>query len=158
MNFPDWMECAGEKFGIILNTIFQRGLEFGLAGISIINGRAAFGTIEGKPLAPFLFSALSQLSKEPYIWAISLIGVGMIHCVVLLWTFNSEKPRARAVIAFAQTIAYVTVSIAILTGKQPDMAAERYIWNGSLAFLCFVVLLARAISDAQPPQGESPRG
>ena len=143
-------ECAGERLGIVLNLVYQRGLEMAIGGFSIINGRAALSSdMNERPLAPFLHSALSQLSREPYVWAIALIGIGLLHLIVISVSMFAKGTAARAAMAFIQTALYVAVVTAILTSKEPVMASERYAWNSCLAFLCFVVLTSRTISDRQ---------
>lgn len=140
-------DLAGECLGILLNLLHQRGLEFSLAGASVINGRSAL--IEdgsGNALAPFLHSALSQLSKQPYVWAVLLIGIGLLHFIVLIGTLTSKRTLKRAVMAFVQAGAYVAITTAILTSTRESGGAERYAWSAVLSFLCFVVLTSRTIS------------
>lgn len=127
--------------------LYQRGLEIGLAGASVINGRAALMSNEhGATLAPFLYSALSQLSKEPRVWAIFLTGVGVAHLIVLAATFRGKKTAMRALMMFIQTGVYVAVTVAILTSTRDAGGAERYAWSACLSFLCFVVLTSRAVA------------
>lgn len=142
------IERAGERVGALLNLIYQRGLEIMLAGLSVINGRAALAyNAQGEPTAPFLYSALSQFAQPPYVWAVSLIGVGMVHFIVLAVTLTNERTFGRAMMAFVQTGVYVSITMAILTSTRDGGGPERYAFIACTAFLCFVVLTARAISE-----------
>lgn len=158
MRFPEWSLCAGERLGYFLNLLFQRGLEFALAMVTIINGRAALSSDLGaRPLAPFLHSALSQLSHEPYVWSLFLISIGTVHLLVLLGTLFGKRTAKRAIMAFIQTAVYVAITTAILTSDEPIQSAERYAMSAAMAFLCFVVLTARTISE-MAKQGGSLNG
>ena len=139
-----------------LHEVFERGLEFALAGATVINGRAAlYDRPDGVPLAPYLYSALAWLSRHPSEWAALLFAAGVVYFFVLLNSMRSDRYLGRAVMGAVIFLIYVAISAAILTGTEPSQAAERYVWAACLAFLASVYLGAQAITEWRAARGDA---
>ncbi len=141
--------------GWLLHEWFERGLEFALAGASIVNARATlFQTSDGHPLAPFLLSALEFLSRAPVMWTVFLAIVGASHMAIVLASFGRDWFPIRALACMIQTAVYVAVSAAIITGPAPHQAGERYYFTSWLAFLAAVALLSQALHSGRQHRGD----
>ena len=132
----------------VLENIFERGLEIELAGLLIIDGRSVFSTrLNGEPLAPFLTSALKYLATNPLIVAEFLILAGCLHLAILFRSVRSGKYLGRALMAALALLTYVAIAFAVVTGLEPNQAAERFEWKAVLAFVCVVYLGSRAVAQ-----------
>lgn len=145
----------GARVGIFLVELFERGLEVALAGITVINGHNALSVdANGAPLAPFLNSALRQLSYSSSDWAITLMGFGALHLVVLLFSIRRVMTPLRLVLAVGSFFVYVAVATAVLTGAYRFVAAERYLWSAAMSLLCSVALFLqwKSSEDEKEPR------
>jgi len=137
-----------------LEDVFERGLEIGLAGSLIIDGRSVFAMrTSGEALAPFLTSALKYLSPSSQIVAFFLILSGCLHLAILGFSVRSDKYLGRALMSALALLTYVAVGFAVVTGLEPKQAAERFAWAAVLAFICTVYLGSRAVAKNRKKDG-----
>lgn len=143
------------RLATALENVFERGLEIALAGNMIIDGRSVFAMRQnGEPLAPFLSSALKFLSPNPQIEAFFLIMVGCLHLIILGFSVRSDKYTGRALMSALALFTYVAVAFAVVTGLEPNQAAERFAWSAVMAFVCVVYLGSRAVAKACKKGGD----
>lgn len=148
MNFPTSLSRLRLLLGWMLHEWHKRGLEFAVAGASLINARATlFQTADGKPIAPFLSSALDFLAYQPVFWTVFLAAVGLVHMALVIASFGREWFWWRVGACATQALIYVGVSAAIVTGPAPHEAGERYFFT---AWLAFWVAIALAVEARQP--------
>lgn len=134
------------SLGVSINRLYENGLFFALVLEFLVNGRAALYSAHHRhSVAPFLGSALKILSPNADLEGWFLIGFG---AVLLALTVRFVLTGVRMVgthtwLAFLGMGVYVAISVAIVTGIEPPIAAERYEETAFLFFLAFVVNLSR---------------
>jgi len=126
-----------------------RLMEFGIAGGTIINGVSAlYDNADGKPIAPYLESALRFLARDPSWWAMALIVLGLFVLVALaIGTRRGHGKFPRGVVMLLCAAFYIAVTIAIITGRQTWIVALRYVFTLILSLFCALVLVVEAMIE-----------
>lgn len=133
--------------GWMLQEWHERGLEFYVAGITIINARQTlFQDENGKPLAPFLSNAMNALTDNQPAWMLILAVMGCVHMGVVVLSFGRDWFKIRAVVCMIQAALYVAISTAILIGTAPKPVSERYFFTAWIAFWVAVAIGSQAAS------------
>lgn len=135
--------------GDFLNRLFDMGLEFCLAVILVVNGRAALysGQAHHKSVAPFLSSALRFLSPDARWLGATLALLGALQGILVLhsaWN-KGQNFLARTFFCGVGMLFYAAISVSVVTGTEPPIAAERYEANAAFFFFGCVVLAGRAL-------------
>jgi len=142
-----YIECVRLLVGVYVDRLYENGLMVALTLGLLINGRAALYSANRShaSVAPFLNSALKFLSPNPVWEGWFFIGfsavLGLVTACYVFW--EHRMMGTRIFLAFLGMAVYIGVSVAIVTGTEPPIAAERYEVAAFLFFVAFIVNLSR---------------